>query len=199
MLPLLAAGIGALANLGGGLMQNSANAREAQKNRDFQMEMSNTAVQRRVKDLQSAGLNPALAYEQQASQPSGAQAVMGNPVGDAAVSAASNARNAQDMSNSKLTADLIKAQSAKTKIDAATSMAQGDKATEETRAVAQQRVIDLSMQPQRQQALQLQNLLTAASLPGAQAKAKLDSRLGETGAALPLIFNSMKTVLPFYR
>lgn len=53
---------------------NAFNAGEAQKNRDWQEYMSNTAHQREMADLQAAGLNPILAARQGASTPSGSSA-----------------------------------------------------------------------------------------------------------------------------
>lgn len=59
---------------------NAQNAAEAQKNRDFQERMSNTAHTREVADLRNAGLNPILSATggSGASSPGGSMAVMQN-------------------------------------------------------------------------------------------------------------------------
>lgn len=66
--------VGIAAGIGGTIYSARSAKAEAEKNRRFQAEMSDTAHRREVRDLMAAGLNPALSANRGASSPSGAVA-----------------------------------------------------------------------------------------------------------------------------
>lgn len=117
--------IGAAGSYLGTQSQNSANAAQSQAQMDFQREMSGTAYQRAVADMQKAGLNPMLAYSQGgASTPAGAMAQMQNVLGSAATSGThayqtvANANNAiQQNKNLEAQVQLIDNQSDNVRAD----------------------------------------------------------------------------------
>lgn len=111
---MTAAGIGAAANIGGGIASAVMAKREAKRNRRFQERMSNTQYQRAMADMRKAGLNPILAYKQGgAGTPSGSAAAMPNlsDVGTKSVTSALAAKRLHtELQNMRQTGLLLKAQ-----------------------------------------------------------------------------------------
>ena len=83
--------------------QNVASAQQAQNQMDFQREMSNTAVQRRMADLKKAGINPILAGSKEASSPAGAMAPQFNKAQAALSNLGTAATIANTISQTRLT------------------------------------------------------------------------------------------------
>jgi len=132
--PSVGGGMGMIADVGLGLMglfgasqARKWNAKEAQKNRDFQEMMSNTAYQRSTKDMIAAGLNPMLAFMKGgASTPGGSQAA---PATDAVGPAVSTALAARA---NRAQVELLEAQATKAKAEAATELQRPDNIAAQT-------------------------------------------------------------------
>lgn len=124
--------VGPAASLGSGLLNyygqrqsNAANAAMAQRQMDFQAQMSNTSYQRGVADMSAAGLNPMLAYSQGgASSPGGASATMQSETGGIAPATLQALQGITSIDLTSAQADNVRAQTEKTEADTLSALVQ---------------------------------------------------------------------------
>lgn len=155
---------GALIEGGGSLLSSAASIVEARENRAWQGEMSNTAHQREVRDLRTAGLNPILsAGGSGASTPSGAFYTPENPVKgftqsviQAQLAKANVANVNQDTRNKVKTGILLDSQKAQTDADVTLKLGQNSlNSAIAARTAAETDVSKKQLDVQAQQANQL--------------------------------------------
>lgn len=190
--------VGGLFDIWGAEKSGKRMAAEAQKQRDFEERMSNTAMTRRVNDLRAAGLNPMLSIMQgAASTPSGASA--GFPdlsqVGSRAVSAAQVSRM------NKAQIEQLEAGARKTRAEAqvvesqvpfsgfAAEMSAKNLSAQFTKLgneialqIKDQDLKDIELQKMRPLVLEYQRILndlTKAGIPQAEAEAEFFERVPE--------------------
>jgi len=195
---VIGAGVGLLTSRAA----NAAAAREAEKNRQFQAEMSSTAHQREVRDMLAAGINPMLsARGAGASTPGGAVAEVkdvGEGVSRGVASALAIKQLAANVELTRAQAENVRGQTFDLQSQAAAGryaeianrVASGDLDLEQRRALLP---ILLSRAKSEMSSAASAALLDKAMLAGAANAEKFEKQIGAAGPWTRLFFELMRS------
>lgn len=185
-----------------------ASAREARKNREFQERMSNTAHQREVADLRSAGLNPVLSGHGGASSPAGSMGDMSGfgeaiPKGIAAALGIRQAEAQIGLTDAQALQARTQAYDLQTSAGSRYGLIDAQRAVAEGNAAQVREMLPLMVEQARAEimrtisgarAAQAVAALDEAALSGAMNQAEFEKLIGEAGPALRLLFEALRTI-----
>jgi len=177
----------AVLTAGGVLSTNASARRQSEKQMAFQERMSDTAIQRRKKDLIAADINPLLAGTDGASSPVGSQANVGDVIG-AGVSAAMAAKMQREQISAMQAENMLRAQKM------TESKAQTEVNNANARLIEQNMRFMNELQPFKLQAERLNNLYQEYVNQSARVQGAYDTRFGMASRGVRDIGNAAGSV-----